>query len=269
MVKFRLNSASNCSQLFSFAYYMIKVKKNNCPCLTKVNFACDKELSPKLNQFEMCADHLNKYNTTLFIGTQGSGKTSLLVNFVKKLYKKVFDRVYVFMPRSSRQSLQPNIFEALPEEQLFEELNEETISHVYDEVKALSDDGKKTLIIYDDVQKALKNPTVLNSLKNIIANQRHLHVVNLILVQNFFALHKSLREIVNNVVLFKLGKSQTEKIFNELIELHKDKFDKIRELVFDEKYNWMFMNLTTQRIYKKFDEIIFEEDDKNDELEKK
>lgn len=25
---------------------MLKVKKNNCPCLTKVNFACDKELSP-------------------------------------------------------------------------------------------------------------------------------------------------------------------------------------------------------------------------------
>jgi hypothetical protein len=105
-------------------------------------------------------------------------------------------------------------------------------------------------------------------LKNIIANQRHLHVTNLILCQNFFALHKSLREIVTNVILFKLGKSQTEKIFNELIEIHKDQFDEIRDMVFDEKYNWMFINLASQRIYKKFDEIIFHEEDENDEIEK-
>jgi Cdc6-like AAA superfamily ATPase len=237
----------------------------------KINFACDKELSSKLNQYEMCRDHLNKFGTTLLIGSPGSGKTSLLVNMVKKLYKKVFDRVYVFMPATSRQSLKPNIFDVLPETQLFEELNEENISRVYNEVKTLSDDGKKTLIIYDDVQKALKNHAVLTSLKNIIANQRHLHVVNLILVQNFFALHKSLREIVSNVVLFKLGKSQTDKVFNEIIELHRDKFDKIRDLVYDEKYNWLFVNVATQRIYKKFDEIVFEEDadDLNDGLEKK
>lgn len=249
----------------------IEIKKNNCPNLSKVNFACDKELSSKLNQYEMVRDHLNKYNTTLLIGTQGSGKTSLLINFVKKLYKKVFDRVYVFMPATSRQSLNPNIFDVLPEEQLFEELNEETITKVYEEVKELSEDGKKTLIIYDDVQRALKNKFVLNSLKNIIANQRHLHVVNLILVQNFFALHKSLREIVNNVVLFKLGKSQTEKVFNEIIEIHRDKFDKIRDMVYDEKYNWLFVNVASQRIYKKFDEIVFEEDDEieNKDVDKK
>jgi hypothetical protein len=172
------------------------------------------------------------------------------------------------MPKSSRDSLKPNIFEVLPEEQLFEELNSENISRVYEDAKELSADGKKVLIIYDDVQKALKNKFVLNSLKNIIANQRHLHITNLILCQNFFALDKSLRELVNNVILFKLGKSQSEKLFNELIELHKDKFDKIRDLVFDEKYNWMFMNLATQRIYKKFDEIIFDEPEE-DELNNK
>jgi KaiC/GvpD/RAD55 family RecA-like ATPase len=249
----------------------IEIKKNNCPNLGKVNFACDKELSSKLNQYEMVRDHLNRFQTTMLIGSPGSGKTSLLINMVKKLYKKVFDKVYVFMPSTSRQSLNPNIFDVLPENQLFEELNEQTIMQVYEEVKELSADGKKTLIIYDDVQKSLKNPVVLNSLKNIIANQRHLHVVNLILVQNFFALHKSLREIVNNVILFKLGKSQTEKVFNEIIELHRDKFDKIRDMVYDEKYNWLFVNVASQRIYKKFDEIIFEEDenDKSDELEKK
>ena len=98
------------------------------------------------------------------------------------------------MPASSRQSLQPNIFDALPGEQLFEELNESTIAMVYEEVKKLSADGKKTLIIYDDVQKALKNPRVLLSLKNIIANQRHLHVTNLILLSTFL-FHSSIQDL--------------------------------------------------------------------------
>lgn len=248
----------------------IEIIKCNAPELPKVNFACDTELSKKMLDYPMASEHLNKYNTTLFVGSPGQGKTSLLVNFIKKLYKKVFHKIIVFMPESSRASLKPNIFEALPPEQLFEELNGDNISEVYEQVKELSNDGKRTLIIYDDVQSKLKDKFVLNKLKHIICNQRHLHVVNLIMCQNFFALHKSLREIVTNVVLFKLGKSQTDKIFNELIELHRDKFDEIRRLVFDEKYNWMFINLGTQKIYKKFDEIKFNEDEaENDELEKK
>ena len=71
----------------------IKLVKCEAPNFQKVNFSCDCELSKKLNDFPMTRDHLNKFNTTLFIGTQGSGKTSLLVNFVKKLYKKVFDKI--------------------------------------------------------------------------------------------------------------------------------------------------------------------------------
>jgi DNA replication protein DnaC len=247
----------------------LQLIKCNAPNLEKVNFACDHPLSKKLEDYPMCKEHLNKYNTTIFIGSMGSGKTSLLVNMVKKLYKKVFHKIFVFMPATSRQSLKPNIFDKLNEDQMFEELNGENISNVYEQVKQLSSDGLRTLIVYDDVQKSLKDKFVLQSLKNIIANQRHLHVTNLILCQNFFALHKSLREIVNNVVLFKLGKSQTEKIFNEIIEMHREKFDEIRDLVFDEKYNWLFVNVGTQRIYKKFDEIIFnEDDDENSELEK-
>ena len=141
-------------------------------------------------------------------------------------------------------------------------------------MKELADEGKSTLIVYDDVQSKLKDKFVLNKLKHIISNQRHLHVVNLIMCQNFFALHKSLREIVSNVVLFKLGKSQTDKIFDELIELHREKFDEIRRLVFDEKYNWMFINLGSQKIYKKFDQLSFNEDEdenekENNEMEKK
>ena len=62
--------------------------------------------------------------------------------------------------------------------------------------------GYKSIVIYDDVQRSLKDYNTLKSMKNIVCNQRHLKVVNLILLQNWFALDRSLREVVNNVILF-------------------------------------------------------------------
>ena len=241
---------------------MIKVIENNKPNIEKIKFECDNEIHTKLNEFPLARDFLNKSNTTLFIGRQGSGKTSLMVNIVKKIYKKCFHFIYVFMPHSSRKSLQNNIFDKyLDESQLYEELNEETIEDLYVKLKDNSENNYRSLVIFDDVQKALKNNDVLRSLKNIIANQRHLKVCNFILLQNYFSLDKSLRELANNIIMFKLNKSQTEKIFNESVESAKDKFEQIRNIVFDKPYTWLFINLPSQRIYKEWDEIIYNDDD--------
>ena len=105
---------------------MIKVIEKNKQNIQKIKFECDDEIHMKLNEYPLSKEFLNKSNTTLFIGRQGSGKTSLMVNIVKKLYKKCFHFIYVFMPHSSRKSLQNNIFDKyLDESQLYEELNEE------------------------------------------------------------------------------------------------------------------------------------------------
>lgn len=245
----------------------MKLKINDKPKITKIKFSCDEIINKKLDNFELTKEFLNKYNTTAFIGTQGSGKTSLLINIVKILYKKCFHYIYVFMPKSSRNSLENNIFDKhLPEDQIYDELNIFNINELYEKIKENSENNHKSLIIYDDVQKSLKDYEVLKNLKSLIANQRHLKIVNLILLQNFFALDKSLRELINNIILFKLNKSQNDKIFNEIIETHKDKFDKIRKLVFNKPYTWLFINIKSQRIFKEWDEIIFDEDD-DEEIE--
>ena len=243
----------------------MKLKINDKPKISKIKFSCDEKIHKKIDEFELSKDFLNQYNTTAFIGTQGSGKTSLLINIVKILYKKCFHYIYVFMPKTSRNSLDKNIFDKnLPKEQIYDELNEQNIYDLYEKIKINSSNNHKSLVIYDDVQKSLKNHRVLTSLKSIIANQRHLKVVNLILLQNFFALDKSLRELINNIILFKLNKSQNEKIFNEIIETHKDKFDLIRKLVFNKSYTWLFINMKSQRMFKEWDEIIFDDEDESD-----
>jgi len=246
----------------------IKIIENEKPILQKIKFNCDDKLCDKLDKFPMIRDHFNKYNTTLFVGRQGSGKTSLAINFIKQIYKKKFHKIYVFMPSTSRFSLKPNIFDILPEEQLFEELNEQNISLVYEQLKDNRKNKLKSLILYDDVQKALKDVTVLKSLQNIIANQRHLFVVNFILAQNFYNVDPKIREIINNLIFFKMDKKQTEKIFKNVVEIPKESFDNIRDFVFDENYNWCMINLGSKRMYKGFDEIVLVNSNSDNEIEK-
>ena len=244
------------------------LKINPKPDLKEIKFSCDEPLHSKLEAYPLTRDFLNCYNTTCIIGTQGSGKTSLTVNLLLGPYKKVYHWVYLFMPKTSRSSLKNNVFDRyLPKNQIFEELNEQTINDVYEKIKINSANGHKSIIIYDDVQKALRNYDTLKSLKNILANQRHLKVVNIILLQNFFALDKSLRELINNVILFKLGKAQTEKVFNEVVESHRDKFEQIRKLVYDASHNWLFVNIKSQRMFKNFDEIMMDDEEDESDLE--
>ena len=115
---------------------MIRIKENKKPDIHKIKFECDVEIHKKLNEYELSKEFLNKSNTTVFIGRQGSGKTSLCINIVKQLYKKCFHYIYVFMPYTSRKSLSNNIFDKhLPTEQIYEELTQETISDLYVKLK--------------------------------------------------------------------------------------------------------------------------------------
>jgi len=242
----------------NFLIYYMKLKINTKPNLEKIDFLCDGAISKKLEKYELFKEFLNRYNTTIFLGKQGSGKTSLLINFVK-IYKKCFNKIYVFMPLSSRNSLKNNIFDKLDEEQIYDELNLDNIMDLYERLKENSDNDLKSMVIFDDVQKGCKDNEVVKYLKNIVANQRHLKVVNFILLQNFYALDAGIRELINNVIIFKMDKKQTEKIFNEYIEKYKDKFLEVNRFVYDKPYNWLFLNLNSQRLFKNFDEILLDD----------
>ena len=99
---------------------------------------------------------------------------------------------------------------------------------------------------------ALKNPDILKVLQKFITKMRHLRTIIFILNQNFQALHKPLRELASNIIFFNLGKSQLEKIFYELIQLDKTKYD----IAFKDAYDWLLINLHKSRsIYKMFDKI--------------
>jgi hypothetical protein len=78
------------------------------------------------------------------------------------------------MPPNLRSSVSDNFFEKnLPEEQLFDELNEENLQLVYDIAQENRLNGTKTLIILDDVQKSLKDNNVSKLLLHMVNNRHH------------------------------------------------------------------------------------------------
>ena len=239
----------------------MQIKKYIEPSLKKIKFKCDIPIDNKLEKFELMK-FLNKANTTLFIGLQGSGKTSLLVNLLKnkELYYHCFSYTYVFMRETSRASLDDKVFENLPEDQamFFEELTYENLFKVYEQVKQNALEGEFSLIVMDDVQASLRDNEVVKLLKNMVANQRHLRLVNFILLQNYYALNDQIRKIVNNVFLFKVDKIQLEQLHKDLFEIKKDDLDKIFDMVYREKYNFLFYNKDSRRLFFNWNEIIFD-----------
>ena len=56
-----------------------------------------------------------------------------------------------------------------------------------------------------------------------------------------------------------------ESLFDEVVEQHKEIIPKISKIAFSEKYNFLFINTESGRMFKNFDEILIKNDD-DDEL---
>ena len=93
---------------------------------------------------------------------------------------------------------------------------------------------------------------------------RHLRCTIFLLQQNFQALQKPLRELVSNLVIFNVGKSQLSKIFEEIVQMEKEKYEKLIQVSFIEPHDWILINFhRSKKIYRMFDEIVFDEEKEN------
>jgi hypothetical protein len=236
----------------------ITIIENPKPHLPKCEFLCDVPLAEKLNEYELTR-FMNSHSTNLFIGKPKSGKTSLLYSFFKskKLFKKVFHNIYVFQPSRSRQSMSDKLFDTLPKDQLYEELDYENLNEVMTKCKE-SDPKENNAILFDDMGAYLKDNEILKLLKELIMNRRHLHVSCFFLSQTYKSVPKEIRKLFSNIFLFRVAKHELEDVFSELIEQRKDDVLAISKLVYDKPFEYLFINTDTQRLFKGFDEIMIE-----------
>jgi AAA15 family ATPase/GTPase len=223
---------------------------------------CDDPLAEHLNNYEI-TKFMNCHSVNLLIGKPGSGKTSLLYSFFKgggkkKIFKKVFQNIYLFMPQQSRGSLKDNIFDVLPDNKKYDELTEENLMDVMNRIRSAEPDENHA-IIFDDMGSYLKNANTRQLFKELVYNRRHLHVSIFFLVQSWLSIEKDLRKLFTNIICFKVSKSEMENLFNEVIEQKKEHLLDVMKIVYDKPHQWLFINTDSGRLFKMWDEILIEE----------
>lgn len=236
----------------------ITIKKLDKPNLPTVKMMCDDIIDEKLTKYPMLNDVWSRSSYNIICGSMGAGKTSLITNLVKHCFKKCFHSIYLIMPETSRSSMQNDIFgKYLPDNHLFDNLDEDILINIYEKMKEDSKDGYYSLLIIDDYQAQLKDKNIIKILQKIITKMRHLRCTIFLLQQTFQALAKPLRELASNLILFDLGKSQLGKIFDEVIKMDKDKYEKLIQICFKDPHDWVLVNLNrSKNIYRNFDLVI-------------
>lgn len=239
----------------------LKLIENAKPNLANVEMLCDFELHKKLNKFEL-TKFMNRHTANILVGRPNSGKTTLLFSMFKSadIFKKVFHNVYLFQPFASASSVKNNIFDAIPEDQKFDDMNEETLGDVMDRVR--NEDKKfNNAIIIDDMTAKLKDKEVEKLLKELIFNRRHFRCSVFFLVQSYMAVPSQIRKLFTNFFIFKVSKKELETIRDEVLEtIPRDCVAQLSKLVYDKPHEFLFINGDSQRLFKKFDEIIIQED---------
>ena len=233
---------------------MISIKENDKPKLKVCEMICDVKLHAKLDKYEL-TQFLNNHSTTLMIGKPKSGKTSLLYSFLKskELLRNVYDKIFLFQPSQSRASKKDKIFDNIPDDQTFEELNLENLN----DVEKNLDEGSN-IIIFDDQTAYLKDNEIQKKLKEFVYNRRHKHLSIIFLVQSWLSVPKDIRKLFTNIFVFKVSKNEMEQIFDEVVELPKQYILPLMKLTYDKPHQYLFINTDSQRLFKGFDEILIE-----------
>lgn len=241
----------------------LSLLENEKPVLGKTEMLCDFGLADKLNKYEL-TKFLNTHSATILAGKAGSGKTSLLFSMFrsKDLLKKVYHNVFLFQPYASASSVKNNVFDAIPDEQKFDDLTEETLGGVMDLIK---DEDKKfnNAIVIDDMTAKLKNKDIERLLKQLIFNRRHYRCSVFFLVQSYKSVPLQIRKSFTNFFIFRVSKNELETIREEILEsIPRECVGELSKFVYDKPHEFLFINADSQRLFKGFDEIIIDDDEK-------
>jgi hypothetical protein len=102
----------------------------------------------------------------------------------------------------------------------------------------------------------LKNNEIKKLLKAMIMNRRHLHISIFFLTQTYYSIEKDIRRLFSNIFIFRVSKNELYNVFDELVEAKKDHVSDIIKLVYDKPHKYLFVNISSQRIFDGFNELI-------------
>ena len=217
---------------------------------TPPELTCDKPISKRISE-----PLPNTAHFLAFCGAAGSGKTSAAISWMtnKGMYHKTFHNIFICMPPNSRASLKGNVFKKHPEEKLFDELTHEALEFVKTYCEAESEAGHYSLLFLDDCAASLKDNAIQKLLKELIFNRRHLKLSIWLCTQSYNSMPLAIRKNISHAAVFKpRNKKELEVIFDELLYLPKEDQVKLANHVWDEPFNFLFMDTGKNKLYKNF-----------------
>ncbi len=175
------------------------------------------------------------------------------------------------MPKNSRLSLKDDIFDELPEDQIFDTINQDILTKIKANKEEFEQDknerlenGKKPiqhhqLLVLDDVTAYLKHKQNVNLLIELATNRRHYNLSIILLVQFLRSIPRPIRFFTTSCIFFKATNNLDTKILREeYINLPKDTFDELLNFVFDkDAHDYLIINKDTNTYFKKMQQIIF------------
>lgn len=246
----------------------LEIVEHNDPRLKIPKCACDEELHPILNEYELFKVAFNKSSTsTLVIGKPGQGKTT----FVQSLFSSrrglrgKYSKIYLFCPPRSRASMVDGALNQIPEERIYDELDYDSLSEVIEMCKEDNNNDCKTklrfCLIFDDMGAYLKNKSTLKLFNELMMNRRPMRISVIFLVQTYYSVSKEMRRLFTNFFIFKVNKKSLSEIFDEILEeKDKDLVNEIAGLVYDKPHSFLYINSDNGRLFKNWDEIVVKED---------
>lgn len=210
----------------------------------------------------------------LIVGRKGSGKSSLLLNILKRKsspYYKAFDNVYLISPTAKKDPKFDKLVDELSrDDKFFEELNESIIEDIVSRINIFNSEFKdeypksepRNLLILDDCLHMLPTSTSKSTINMIYTCQRHLKLTIFTCTQQLNKLNRLIRTNADMLAFFPTdNKKEFEcicdewsiepKFFKEIYDYATDKDNSFLHIVFGRR----------PQFYKRFDKIVFKTDD--------
>ena len=199
-------------------------------------------------------------------GSGGSGKSSLLLSMFKstKFYRKKFDNIYLFTPRSSFLSIEKHPFADHPK--VYHDLSIAILNDIYEELNDLKQNSidenipiENSIIIIDDYANQLKDNDLTIFLNKMIIKARHLSCCFIFTLQSYYLLPLILRKQITNVSIFRpKNKKEWETISSELLNIDKNDMLQLYNYVYDVPYTHLDYDTLNGNIYKNFNKLILD-----------
>lgn len=239
---------------------MFREIRNTDLSVNPPKFLCDQIISPNIR------DPLP--NTAFFsavMGPPGSGKTSLVVNFLTEegMYRRAFDHVHLVAPKASMGSLKENIWDGHPSDKIHNTMSAQTLLEIKAKLEARQ--AKKpqpetTLLVIDDMTVHLRKKGVEEILRDLAFNRRHYRLSMVIMVQSYMALPPDLRKTLSHFYTFKpKNKKEAEKIWEELMFMPRQTGDALLRFAFREDHDFLMGDAGSGRVFRNFNEILIED----------